>query len=268
MKKLKLQVLISCMHEKDHSIVERTNIQTDVLVVNQCDDERTEEFTFINKKGLVCKALFINTKERGLSRSRNMALRNAVNADICLICDDDEVLDDDYEDTILKAFANPNIQIDVASFALKRDDGKGNVSNCEQKMGVKEICKLSSVHLAYKRKSILDAGISFDEKMGSGSGNGGGEDTKFMMDCRRKKLNMRYFPKRIGLILPSESQWFEGWNKKLLIDSGWCDRRTFGFFLGYAHILLAVLRHRKEYRKFMNPFMAFFYLNKGFFQTR
>ena len=264
---MKIIALIACMHEKDHGIVERTNVQTDAVVVNQCDEDKVEEYTFTNNKGRECRVIFVNTTERGLSKSRNMAIRYAKDADVCLICDDDEVLEDNYEEIIANAFESTD-KIDVASFILKRDDGKGNLGVSEMKMGIREICKLSSVHLAFRREAVVNIGIVFDEKMGSGTGNGGGEDTKFMIDCWRKGLKMRYFPKRIGELLPSESQWFEGWNKKLLIDSGWCDRRTFGFFLGYAHILLAVVRHRKEYSKFMNPFQALFYLNKGFFQKR
>ena len=72
-----LTLLIACIHEKDTSIIERSNVQTDVVVVNQCDHDSVEEFDFVNKKGRTCLAKFICTTERGLSRSRNMALFNA-----------------------------------------------------------------------------------------------------------------------------------------------------------------------------------------------
>ena len=72
-----LTLLIACMHEKDTSIIQRSNVQTDVVVVNQCDHDSVEEFDFVNKKGKICHAKFICTNERGLSRSRNMAIRNA-----------------------------------------------------------------------------------------------------------------------------------------------------------------------------------------------
>lgn len=88
--------LISCMYEKNANIIARSNIQTDVVVVNQCDYDSIEEFEFKNKKGVTCRAKFINTTERGLSRSRNMAIANSW-GDICYMCDDDELLADDYE---------------------------------------------------------------------------------------------------------------------------------------------------------------------------
>ena len=39
------------MHQKDASIIERTGVQSDVVVINQCDHNSIEEFDFINKKG-------------------------------------------------------------------------------------------------------------------------------------------------------------------------------------------------------------------------
>ena len=67
-----VQVLISCMHQKDAGIIRRSNIQSDVVVINQCNENRREDFTFRNRKGEECKAIVIYTTERGLSRSRNM----------------------------------------------------------------------------------------------------------------------------------------------------------------------------------------------------
>lgn len=265
---MNLVVLISCMHEKDHSIIERTNVQTDVVVVNQCDEESEERYTFLDSKGKEHNALFINTTERGLSRSRNMALKNASHADICLISDDDECLEDDYEEIILKVFEESKKPLDVASFSFNRKDKNGSYPMTEKKMGVYRICKTSSVELAFRRKSVLDSGIAFDVKMGSGSGNGGGEDTKFMLDCKRKGLNMRYFPYTIGTLLSYNSQWFHGWDKKLMMDTGWTAKRGYGFLIGYLFVLYKVVRDFKDYKKEMSPFAAFYYLNKGFFSVR
>lgn len=47
---MRLEVLISCMHQKDASIIQRTNIQSDVLIVNQCNENREERFDFKIKR--------------------------------------------------------------------------------------------------------------------------------------------------------------------------------------------------------------------------
>ena len=91
---MKIQVLLSCMHQVDHTIVKRTNIQTDAVVINQCDRNEITTYQFSNKLNQICNVIFVSTIERGISKSRNMALKYAT-GDICIICDDDEILCDD-----------------------------------------------------------------------------------------------------------------------------------------------------------------------------
>ena len=38
-KKLKLEVMISCMNQVDCSLVERSGITSDVIMINQCDEK-------------------------------------------------------------------------------------------------------------------------------------------------------------------------------------------------------------------------------------
>ena len=48
--KMKINVLF-LVCTKDTNIIQRSNIQTDVVVVNQCDKDCIEEWDFINKQG-------------------------------------------------------------------------------------------------------------------------------------------------------------------------------------------------------------------------
>lgn len=73
----KVVVLLSCMHQKSHSIIARAHIQTDAVIINQCHTDSIEEFFFKNLKGVNCRVVFISTTQRGLSNSRNMAIINA-----------------------------------------------------------------------------------------------------------------------------------------------------------------------------------------------
>ena len=59
----KVTTLISCMYEKNANIIARSNIQTDVVVVNQCDYDSIEEFEFKNKKGVTCRAKFMKDRQ-------------------------------------------------------------------------------------------------------------------------------------------------------------------------------------------------------------
>lgn len=40
---MKLQVLVSCMHQQDYSLLEKM-YQTDAIIINQCDINKFEEY--------------------------------------------------------------------------------------------------------------------------------------------------------------------------------------------------------------------------------
>ena len=264
---MRLEVLISCMHENDHSIVERSNVQSDVVVVNQCDRESIEEFDFTNKSGEACHCKFVNTTERGLSRSRNMAIQNAC-GDICLICDDDEFLFDDYPEKLTNAFSDePNAA--VIAFALDRKDHPKKFPEHKFKLGFKSIGQISSLQIAFRRDMINSAGIVFDVKMGSGTGNGGGEENMFLHTCLRRKLSMFYYPQVIATIdATGNSKWFKGYTTQYFQNLGWVSRRIHGAFVGWLYITVWTLTHRGLYSGDSSMWNAYKNLLNGFGQKR
>lgn len=240
-------LLISCMHQKDASIIERNDVQSDVVIVNQCDKESVEEFDFANRKGRKCHAKFICTRERGLSKSRNMAIRNAW-GDICQICDDDEIIVDNNEDIILEAYRE-NSDVALIAFSLIRKDCNKSYPQKKKTLGFKQILRTSSLQITFSRKVMGNNQVWFDEKMGSGTGNGGGEENMFMLDCKRKGFKMLYYPYAIGMLYPSSSQWFHGYNEKFFENQGWVDRRLLGTILGFIYMVYWSIFRRREYAK-------------------
>lgn len=223
---MKVEVLLSCMHQRDVSIVERTHIQTDVVVVNQCNIDRVEESTFINNKGEECRLKFICTTERGLSRSRNMAIKNAQSDRICLICDDDEVLSDNYAELILQGYRD-HPQADIMAFALNWTGFGKKYAKQSHKLSFKDTLGVCSVQISFKVDSIRNKLIKFDEHLGSGTGNGAGEENRFMLDCRRNRLKMFYHPNIIATVNNGESQWFKGFDSTYFENFGWSTRRIY-----------------------------------------
>lgn len=233
------------MNQKDTGILQRSNVQSDVIVVNQCDEDSIVEFDFINSKGRTCHGKFICTTERGLSKSRNMAIRNAW-GDICLLCDDDEELVDDYESIITDAYqSQPDAQL--ITFAFNRK-GKSFSKNAT-KHNIRSLLKTSSVEITFLRDAVLDKCILFDEKMGSGSNNGAGEENMFLMTCRRSGLKMFYYPAIIGKLLSADSQWFKGYTPKYFEDLGWSNKRILGSMLSVAYLGYWLVSHRNLYIK-------------------
>lgn len=263
---MNLNVLLSCMHEKDTSIVKRNNIQTDVVVVNQCDYNAVTEYDFLNNKGNICHVKFINTTERGLSRSRNMAINNAW-GDICLIADDDEKFADDYEDIIIKAF--DEIQADVIAFGFHYSNRERDNFTKRTRIRWHNFLKICSVQIAFRRSSIITSSLQFQVNMGSGSGNGGGEENKFISDCLKNKLSIYAEPSDIAEIIynPEESKWFTGFNEDYFIKKGWSIKQSIGVMGTLAFAIALCCKRSSLIKKDMNPFRAFYLMLKGVFSN-
>ena len=261
---MNLEILISCMHQQDASIVARTNVQSDVLVVNQCDRDGYDEFTFINKSGRTCLARIIHTTEWGLSKSRNMALKNA-KGDVCLICDDDEILEDDYPDKIEAAFRKfPEAML----LAFSVHHPRKIYPSKEFKVNYIRSFTIASYQIAFCREWLCGNGIYFDEMMGSGTGNGGGEENKFLLSCLRHGAKMWYLPMMIGAVMQVESQWFHGYTEKFFRDRGWSSRRMLGSFWGYMYIWYWAIAKRKKYEREYSLRKALFFMHRGFMEKR
>lgn len=239
------QILLSCMHQKDMSIFEMSNIKCNVLAINQCNEERTEQSADGSRQ-------MIYTRERGLSHSRNMAIDRAT-CDICLVSDDDEVFHDDVAKRIIEAYeAYP--EADIIAFQVANASGFGeNVHNDKKtyprkayKCNFLQTLHISSWQISFRRKSIVEKGIRFDEIMGSGTGNGGQEESKFVTDCYRAGLNIWYVPVEIARMDDRHpSQWFKGFDYKFFFDRGWATRRFLGWTLSTLYaVFFAIKKHR------------------------
>lgn len=254
------------MHETDTSIVARSNIQTDAVVVNQCDTNSVIEYDFTNKNGKVCHVKFINTTERGLSRSRNMAIANAW-GDICLIADDDEQFEDNYAEIIENAYANyPDTALATFNFKYQ---GKFRISSKETKrMSLIDILKTSSIQISFRRDMLINNSIMFDEKMGSGTGNGSGEEIKFLNDFRKKDLLCFSHPYSIVTLLENKSSWFKGYTTTYFENLGWSTRRALGNFLGFSYLIYFVISHRGLYKKELSVTVVVKAILKGYRSER
>ena len=243
-----VEVLISAMNQEDFSICERTRIHTDCLIINQCNKESVEcvhkEYGSLRK---------ISTMERGLSRSRNMALHYAV-GDYCLLADDDEVLVDDYDNKIVESFErNPNA--DIICFKIKSPTKR--YGNKKRRVGYLYALKISSWQICMKRKSVSEAGVIFDIKLGSGTPQGFGEEIKFLQDCLKAKLKIIYVPVCLGEVKQVESKWFRGFTEEYFVQCGTVNRRLLGAVLGAAYCVYTVITKKNLYKDSISPRKAF-----------
>ena len=210
----KIEILMSVMHQTDLSIAKKANANTDILVINQCDRDGYEEEIYNGHK-----IRMISTTERGVSRSRNMAMKNAT-GDICIICDDDEVYREGYKEAVLKAFEEKP-ETDIIAFNVHH-------LNARHKRRMNKEFKKSSWWkkygawcLAFRKEEVLQKEVFFNVNFGPGSGKiTHGEESIWQCDAKKKGLKIYEHPFCIANIEQATSTWFEGYNEKYYYENG------------------------------------------------
>ena len=258
---MKLEVLISCLEGDALSIVQRLKLKTNALIVNQCGIDNVEEVTVSDS----VKIRILNSSTKGLSISRNIAISQS-NADICLLCDDDEILSDTYNRDIISTFLQYQ-NYDVIVF--KVDYPKKSFPVSRKKIGYISALKVSSVQIAFRRERLLSKNIYFNEKMGAGTGNGAGEENKFLYDCLKAGLKILYVPICIAKVdVSGESTWFKGFDNRYFLNKGWTNKMIFGYLGAILYGCYFAITKYRLYSKDNTFFNAIYCMLKGTFQQR
>lgn len=260
---MSVTVLISCMHQKDASIIQRSCVQTDAVVVNQCNEESETVFFFVNDAGRECKVKIINSKERGLSRSRNMAILNAW-GDYCIFADDDEVLEEDYEKTIQSAFDRLP-EADIVAFNYRDQNSRLKNNNYKTPITDEKKAKrnhsYSSVALAFRRSRIIENEVLFDTRIGAGSGIiSAGEESVWQAMARKKGLRIYQCPDYITTVSQASSTWFNGYDEQYFYDLGANLTARYGL-IKYVYQFYYPYRLRKETE--LSVWKQIYYINAG-----
>lgn len=100
---MKVEVLASVMNASLRETVQHMNLQSDAVIINQCDRLGQEEMQISQENGEARTIRFYSFPDRGIGRSRNEAILRA-GGDICLFSDADIVYEDGYETAILAEF--------------------------------------------------------------------------------------------------------------------------------------------------------------------
>lgn len=244
---MKLEVLMSCMHQTDDTLVRKSRLTGDVVVINQCSRDGYREYQ--TDSGTV---RMFSTQDRGLTRSRNMAISKA-QADICLVCDDDEVFVPNYEAAILEAYESLP-QADVIIF--KMVNRPASFEDKTIRLRFPQTMKVSSWQISFRRERLLSSQVRFDELLGAGTGNGAEEELKFLLDCERAGLEIYYVPVQIASVAQEASTWFGGFNETFFENRGATTRYILGIPVASLYALYYVIRKRSLYRDTISPLNA------------
>ena len=211
---MKIQVLVATMHQKDHSLLEKMNIQTDAIVGNQCDRNEVEDFEWNGHK-----IKYLSFAERGVGLNRNNALMRA-DADVCLFADDDMVYVDGYDKIIEKAFAE-NPKADVIVFNLIEKNSQRKQIEKRSRVGYLNYLRYGTARVAFKLDPVKAQGIYFNQCFGGGTEHAHGEDNLFLTACLNKGLKIYSVPQNIAeLVDDRPSSWNNGYDDKYLKDQG------------------------------------------------
>ena len=210
-----IQILVSTMFQKDYSLLEKMNIGTDTVVVNQCDENSVKRFEYKSHS-----VTWINSDARGVGRSRNTAIL-ACSADILLFADDDVVYDDGAPQKVLSYFeSNKKASLAVFNLPSLNPERPEPLSDKPYKLRYWNCLKFGAFRIAVKRESIINKNIFYSLLFGGGAEHMAGEDNLFITDCIKSGLDCFASDMRIGTVAQEQSTWFTGYDDKYYFDRG------------------------------------------------
>lgn len=254
---MSFQVLLSAMFLEDETYVDSLHITSDAVVINQCDREMVVKKNRMSD-GKGQEITYVETTQRGLSKSRNMAISMAT-ADICILCDNDVEYVSDYEQIITGAFAEHE-DADVIVFYIKRKEKPVPNFSGKRWMDYLSVLKIFSPEIAFRRKSIEE--ISFDENFGAGAGYIMGEENIFLYECLKKGKKILYLPVQIATLREEESTWFKGYDERFFVSRG-ANYAAMSRSWSPLLILQFAIRKRALYQDVMSPVKAYHYMRAG-----
>ncbi len=247
---MKIEVLLATMfyEQEDANFLDNMNIQTDIIIGNQCDKNRNEMFTYNGHNVIV-----LSRSERGVGRNRNTCLFYS-DADIILFADNDVRYYDGYGEKIEDFYrTHPNADIVIFNFKEKRDNEPiHDINTHNKKAHLKDITKFGTWAITAKRESVLKKRISFSLLFGGGAKYSCGEDSLFLRDCAKSGLKIYLSDETLGEVVHKESTWFKGINEKYIFDKG----ALFSAMCPKMYKLF-IIRHILKYKKLYGQFGDF-----------
>ena len=223
-----LEVLLSILklHKKD---LKKMNITTPCTVINQCNKQNYEKYLNYD---------IYNYNELGTAKSRNRGLQH-IKKDIIALCDDDVIYKEDFEKIIIQEFEK-HPESDIITFNLDSPYRKTKMNKKNKRLHIYNILKYSSSRIVFRKSSILNKYIKFNELFGPGAIYTSGEDTLFLVDSLKSGLKIYASTKNIGTVNHIHSSWFKGYNDKYFFDKGalfTAISHTFRHFLFVQYLL-------------------------------
>lgn len=138
----------------------------------------------------------INSNHFGLSKSRNIGLKNATGK-LLYISDDDVIFASDFIENITSGFQQLNSDFIIFQYTKNGKLAKNYPSEKQQNTSWTKLLSSSSVEIVMKREIFLKNQIFFDTHFGINALFGMGEEAIFLADYKKKGSKIGFFPKTI-----------------------------------------------------------------------
>lgn len=246
-----LQILISTCNERLNRVpmcLLPPESGTSYIIVHQlfgddCSESWSAALTQLSARADV---KVVQSKSRGLAKSRNIALQNAT-APFVLLADDDIEFNPNLASIISGAFAQLPAA-DAITFRFTNEKGfhRKRYPTAITKRSFGNFFKVSSVEVAIRRDALISCGVCFDERFGLGAEYPVSEENIFLTDLHKAGKHIYFFPADI-LMHPDETSG-ANWNQTYLRARGALFKRVFGW-VGLPLLLLFLLKHQRSIRR-------------------
>lgn len=259
-KKVDLEILVATMNRSDLDFLIPMFpfahfSEFNILVVNQTDENALIDSHFSNVRVL-------NSFEKGLSKSRNLALKNTI-GEIALIADDDAVFLPDFQQKIIGEHKkNEDFSIICFQTLTTKNKPYSNYSVKAFRMKEKNFLYVLSIELTFKTKDLHEKNIIFNEHFGLGAQFQDAESLFFLRRANYNQAKVLFCPENI-VIHEEYSSSDDVVSDRLLYArmAGFYKKHQFGayyFLLKYVFYL-----YRKRLISFLEVFSKLSIGNKG-----
>lgn len=161
-----------------------------ILVINQTNQDNLLNSDFP-------KVRVVNSFEKGLSKSRNLALRHAVGK-IALVADDDVVFLPDFDTKIIESYQqNKDFSIICFQTLTTKNNPYSKYKNQAFNMKEKHFLNVLSIELTFKIQDLSEKNIVFNEYFGLGAKFEDAESLFFLRRANHNELKILFSPKNI-----------------------------------------------------------------------
>ena len=203
------------MDQTDWSIVQRMNIHSDALIINQAD-----RFSCERKQMDGHEIIMMSFAERGVGLSRNTAMMRS-NAEIIEFADDDMIFESSHEADVLSEF-DRHPEADAILFSLESLNSERPLLRIDSfsKVSRREALKYGCARLAVRREKMLYNNLSFSLLFGGGCRYGSGEDTILLQRMLDAGLKIYKSPVKVADVRQDGSSWFDGYTEQYYKNKG------------------------------------------------